>query len=135
MKTWLTRSLLVLALFSTFNSHLSTAYAQGTTAVTYQGQLRDGGTNANGTYTMVFKLYDSLSGGNQIGSPVTTNPTLANGLFAVNLDFGAGAFNGSARWLDITVSNGIVQTLSPRVSVSLSGTTLGTFSVSLTTSP
>jgi hypothetical protein len=92
-------------------------HAQGTTAFTYQGQLRDTGTNANGTYTMIFKLYDATSSGNQIGSTITMSPTLANGLFTVNLDFGAGAFNGAARWLDITVSNGVAQTLSPRVQV------------------
>jgi hypothetical protein len=96
----------------------STACAQGTTAFTYQGQLRDNGTNANGAYTMIFKLYDSLSGGNQIGSAITAGPTLANGLFTVNLDFGAGAFNGSARYLDITITNGgVTQELSPRVQV------------------
>ena len=39
------------------------SHAQGTTAFTYQGQLRDGGTNANGTYTMTFKLYDAVSAG------------------------------------------------------------------------
>jgi hypothetical protein len=93
--------------------------AQGTTAFTYQGQLHDNGTNANGTYTMIFKLYDSATSTNQadqIGSPISTSTTLANGLFSVNLDFGAGAFNGSARWLDITVTNGgTTQELSPRV--------------------
>jgi hypothetical protein len=92
--------------------------AQGTTAFTYQGQLNDGGTNANGTYTMIFALYDSLSGGNLIGGPITTSRTLANGLFTVNLDFGSGAFNGSARYLDITITNGgTTQELSPRVQV------------------
>jgi len=92
--------------------------AQQTTAFTYQGQLHDGGTNANGTYTMIFKLYDALNSGNQIGSGITNNPTLANGLFTVNLDFGVGAFNGSARWLDISITNGgTTQTLSPRVQV------------------
>ena len=36
----------------------------------------------------------------------------------MNLDFGAGAFNGTARYLDITVTNaGVTQTLSPRVQV------------------
>ena len=89
--------------------------AQGTTAFTYQGQLHDGGTNANGTYTMIFKLYDASTIGNQIGSTITTSPTLANGLFSVNLDFG-NVFNGNALWLDITVTNGgTIQTLSPRV--------------------
>ena len=91
--------------------------AQGTTAFTYQGQLRDGGTNANGAYTMIFKLYDAVAAGNLIGTPITNSPTLGNGLFSVNLDFGS-AFNGSARWLDITITNGgVTQTLSPRVQV------------------
>jgi len=80
------------------------AFAQGTNAFTYQGQLRDGGTNANGTYTMTFKLYDAASGGNQIGDTINRSPGLANGLFSVDLDFGAGAFGGGARWLDITVN-------------------------------
>jgi hypothetical protein len=92
------------------------AAAQGTTAFTYQGQLHDNGTNANGAYTMIFKLYDAVSGGNSIGTN-TSSVTLANGLFSVNLDFGAGVFTGAARWLDITVSNGVAQTLSPRVQV------------------
>ncbi len=51
------------------------AAAQGTTAFTYQGQLHDGGTNANGAYTMIFKLYDAVTSGNQIGSTITTSPT------------------------------------------------------------
>jgi len=117
-KANLPAALALLALLSIVNSQLSTAYAQGTTAFTYQGQLRDGGTNANGVYTMIFKLYDAAGGGNQIGGTITTTPTLANGLFTVNLDFGANAFNGSARWLDITVQSGAdSQTLTPRVLV------------------
>ena len=75
-------ALAMLAL-STLNSQLSTCYAQGTTAFTYQGQLRDGGTNANGTYAMTFKLYDAISGGGQIGSTISNSATLANGLFSV----------------------------------------------------
>ncbi len=103
-----------LALFASICS----AAAQGTTAFTYQGQLRDGGVNANGTYTMFFKLFDAPSGGNQIGATITITATLANGLFTVNLDFGVSAFDGGARWLDITVRGGTdTQTLSPRVQV------------------
>jgi len=114
MKTKLQHFCILLALFAGIHQ----ADAQGTTAFTYQGQLHDGGTNANGAYTMIFKLYDAVTSGNQIGSTITTSPTLANGLFTVNLDFGAGAFNGNARWLDITVTNsGTTQTLSPRVQV------------------
>lgn len=119
MKTNLsiTKWLALVALLS-ISLQPSTAFAQGTTAFTYQGQLRDGGTNANGAYTMIFKLYDAAGGENQIGGTITTSATLANGLFSVNLDFGAGAFNGGPRWLDITVTNGPdTQTLSPRVQV------------------
>ena len=117
MKTQIRHLFVALALLSTLILQPSTVFAQGTTAFTYQGQLRDGGTNANGAYTMIFKLYDAVTSGNQIGAAITNSPTLFNGLFSVNLDFGAGAFNGIARWLDITVSNGVVQTLSPRVQV------------------
>ncbi|MGA3178867.1 MAG: hypothetical protein ABSF38_00845 [Verrucomicrobiota bacterium] len=98
--------------------HPSSALAQGTTAFTYQGQLSDTGTNANGAYAMIFNLYDAASGGDLIGGPITNSATLANGLFTVNLDFGAGAFNGAARWLDITVQCGTnSETLGPRVQV------------------
>lgn len=86
--------------------------AQGTTAFNYQGQLKSNGTNANGAYTIVFKLYDSSTNGNQIGATVTNNVTIANGLFNVALDFG-GAFDGSSRWLDIAVSSDGGATFSP----------------------
>lgn len=92
--------------------------AQGTTAFTYQGQLRDNGTNANGAYTITFKLYDAVTNGNEIGLALTNNVNLDNGLFTVNLDFGASAFTGSECWLGIAISNGgIPQTLYPRVIV------------------
>lgn len=114
MKTKLQNFCILLALLA--GVHRSAA--QGTTAFTYQGQLHDSTTNANGTYTMIFALYDSVSGGNQIGSTITTSPTLANGLFTVNLDFGNVFTNGNASWLDITITNGgATQELSPRVQV------------------
>ncbi len=114
MKTKVQNLLITLALLAGIHQ----AAAQGTTAFTYQGQLHDNGTNANGIYAMIFKLYDSSSGGTQIGTGITNNPTLANGLFTVNLDFGNVFTNGNARWLDITVTNsGATQTLSPRVQV------------------
>ena len=62
---------------------VSPMQAQGT-AFTYQGQLRDSGTNANGAYTFIFKLYDATANGNQIGTALTNNATLANGLFTVH---------------------------------------------------
>src|SRR5438093_4414463 len=80
-------------------------YAQ-TTSFTYQGNLMSGGSPANGTYEMQFKLYDALSGGGQIGSTVTRNPvTVANGGFAVVLDFGVSAFPSADRFLEVAVRN------------------------------
>ncbi len=89
----------------------SAAYGQATT-FTYQGQLKDGGIPANGSYNLVFKLFNSASGGTQIGSTITRNDVvLNNGLFNEGLDFGAAAFTGQPRWLEIT-ANGVV--LNPR---------------------
>ena len=116
--------LFTLAALAVFTATAVNALAQGTTAFTYQGQLHDSGTNANGTYALVFKLYNDAGAGNQIGNSQTNLATLANGLFTVNLDFGAGAFDGTPRWLDISVgmTNGAggwiaLDHLSPRVPV------------------
>ncbi len=75
-----------------------------TTAFTYQGKLSNNSNPATGNYDMQFKLFDALSGGTQIGATIT-NPTVAvaAGVFSVALDFGAGAFDGTARFLEIGV--------------------------------
>ncbi|HUN82615.1 MAG TPA: hypothetical protein VMV81_14010, partial [Phycisphaerae bacterium] len=44
------------------------------TAFTYQGQLKSGGSPANGSFTMVFKLWNdpvSTAPGNQVGPTLT----------------------------------------------------------------
>jgi hypothetical protein len=67
---------------------------------------------------MVFSLYGAPAGGNRIGTIVTNTLSLANGLYSVVLDFGAGAFTGDTRWLDVAVvTNGLTCELSPRVQV------------------
>ena len=86
---------------------------------TYQGYLTDGGSPANGTYDFEFRLYDDPDTGTQVGSTVTVDDkTVTDGLFMVELDFGSGAFNGEARYLEIGVrpggSTGAYTTLSPR---------------------
>ena len=75
-----------------------------TSTFTYQGQLKNGGTAVNGSCQMAFRLYDAVSSGSSIGSPITTTVTVANGLFTVGLNFGSSAFDGSGRWLDIQVN-------------------------------
>ena len=82
---------------------LTTAAAQ-TTGFTYQGRLADSGTPVNGNYDLQFALWNSLSGGGQVGSTQTINTVaVSNGVFTVNLDFGASAFPGASRFLEIAV--------------------------------
>jgi len=71
---------------------------------TYQGQLSNAGSPLNGTASLRFRLYTLAAGGSQIGSTLTLcNVALTDGLFTADLDFGAGAFNGDERWLEIGV--------------------------------
>ncbi len=75
------------------------------TAFTYRGQLDSGSGPANGTYAFEFRLFDSLTGGAQVGLPFSTTRVVTNGFFAIELDFGGGPtiFDGTARWLEVKV--------------------------------
>ena len=85
------------------------------TGFTYQGQLRDDSGPVNGSCDFTFELWDAGTGGNQVGAVNKSGVTVADGLFTVQLDFGAGAFGGDARWLATTVDCGDgAQALSPR---------------------
>jgi len=88
-------------------------------AFTYQGRLTSGGAPVNGPCDFQFSLFDAASAGTQIGSTQTAgNISVTNGLFTVVIDFGGGAFNGLARWLEIGVrcpaGSGAYTPLSPR---------------------
>src|SRR5262245_40043121 len=72
------------------------------TAVTYQGQLQQSGTPANGAFDFQCKLFDALTVGTQVGTTQTaSNIAVANGAFSIDLDFGAGAFDGNERFLEL----------------------------------
>src|SRR5439155_12195504 len=97
----------------------TTARAQ-TSSFTYQGRLTDGGTAANGNYDLQFALFDSLSGGAQVGSTQTINTVpVSNGVFTVSLDFGANNFPGANRFLEISArpTGGSFTLLTPRQQV------------------
>ncbi|HQY68740.1 MAG TPA: tail fiber domain-containing protein [Pyrinomonadaceae bacterium] len=85
------------------------------TEFSYQGQLQSAAALANGNFDFEFLLFDG--GGSQIGSTITRNGVaVANGVFAVNLDFGPN-FPGASRFLEIRVrqsGGGGFTTLSPR---------------------
>jgi len=116
MKTFLCLIALLWALFSTLNPQLSAAPVG--TAFTYQGQLRDGGQPATGHYDLTFQLFNDSTSGTPVAGPLTNSTAVSNGLFTATLDFGAGVFNGEARWLEIAVrtngSTGDFTVLSPR---------------------
>lgn len=89
---------------------------------TYQGRLTESGGPASGAFDLRFILYDAESGGAQVGSTVAVNDVAVSaGLFTVSLDFGAGVWNGDARWMEIAVrpgaSSGTYTVLSPRQAI------------------
>lgn len=102
------RSLLAASLLLAF----SAAYADPqTTAFTYQGNLTANGTPANGSFDLTFTLFDAVTGGNQIGSPISMPSfPVVNGRFTTDLDF-PGDFTGQQRWIEVMVGT---QVLSPR---------------------
>jgi hypothetical protein len=77
------------------------------TSFTYQGHLTDNGLPGDGPFDFSFTLFDAGTGGSQVGPTVTQDDVaVADGLFTVSLDFGAGAFAGGARFLEVAVRPG-----------------------------
>jgi hypothetical protein len=75
---------------------------------TYQGQLVKNGEGVTAECRMAFRLFDAQSEGNAIGNEQVIDPvTVAGGAFTVVLNgqnqFGAAAFDGQERWLQIAV--------------------------------
>ncbi len=104
-----------------------TAFAQSTsTAFSYQGELlRDGsplGSDAPIACRFEFTLFDAAVDGNQVADTLVLDPVaVENGLFAVELDFGAAAFPGAPRFMQIMVQcpeDPQPVTLEPRVALS-----------------
>jgi hypothetical protein len=87
------------------------------TAITYQGQLLNSGSPANGTYNMIFKLFNNSTGAGTPAATVPVNSVLvSDGLFTVPIPFDPSLFTaGAAYWLQIQVepSGGSFSTLSP----------------------
>ncbi|HEX2837409.1 MAG TPA: hypothetical protein VHN77_04700 [Phycisphaerales bacterium] len=74
------------------------------TSFTFQGVVTEGGTPANATYDMKFRLYDASSAGSQVGPALCTdNLTVTGGTFSVQLDFGSTAFAGSKRFIEMSI--------------------------------
>ena len=90
----------------------------------YQGRVADDeGNPIDGACDLRFGLYDAATGSGKVGEVTSPNHPVADGLFAVSLDFGAAAFRGDARWLEIAVrcpaGSGDYRTLDGRQPVSV----------------
>jgi hypothetical protein len=93
------------------------------TGFTYQGELQDANGPVTGACDFRFTLFDALTGGTPVGNPQTVpSVSVENGRFFVILNgggqFGANAFMGNARWLQVEVrcpaGSGSFSALSPR---------------------
>jgi len=72
----------------------------------YQGILTESGSPVNGTRQMEFQLWDSLSGGSQVGSTRTQDVAVSNGQFNVFLSWGRDKIEGTALWLRVRAKDG-----------------------------
>jgi len=97
----------------------STAAVPVGTSFTYQGQLKRVGVPLTDTCDFEFLLFTADAGGSQVGATQPFNAwPVTNGLFTVELYFGASAFPGDERFLEIAVQcSGDVSltTLLPRI--------------------
>jgi hypothetical protein len=129
MKNFLRVTLFALVSACAFSLHGQTS------SFTYQGNLTDGVTPANGTYQMQFSVFNALSAGAQQGSTITNNSvSVVNGVFTVQLDFTSAPFAaGDNRWLEIAVKKPAdpgFTTLTPRQQLTASPYSIRTLSAS-----
>jgi len=73
------------------------------TTITYQGKLESGGEPFNGTAEMIFELHEADTGDTEIDTHGPVNVEVSEGLFQEDLSFGAGAFDGDPRYLQIII--------------------------------
>jgi len=89
---------------------------------TYQGQLSDGGSPANGNYDFEFALYTRASGGSAVDTVDVDDLSVSSGLVSASLDFTDAPYDGSALWIEVRVrsgaSSGSYTTLAPRQAIS-----------------
>ena len=103
MKAPIQVALILVAVLSFAGLAYSPADAQST-AFTYQGSLDDAGAPASGLHDFRFRLFSVASGGTPIGSTLCVdNVSVVEGVFTVQLDFGAQFGTTEQRHLEIEV--------------------------------
>lgn len=86
---------------------------------TYQGKLENAGSPYTGTVTVTLGLFTTATGGVATRTQSFPGTTVTNGVFSVTAtNFVASNFNGDARYLEISVNDGVTSTtLAPRQEV------------------
>jgi len=76
-----------------------------TASINYQGKLTDNASEPlSGTYTMIFRLYDVVTGGTALDTDTHT-VEVTDGLFNTHIDFNQSYIDGRELWLGITVGS------------------------------
>lgn len=113
MNKYIVLTIMAFGLFSS-NSH-----AQTGSAFSYQGELVDNGSPANGLYDITVSLFLTETGGSSIESQLTKDVVVENGLFNLEIDFGDMVYENNEQYYLETkvvdfVGGGASVTLAPR---------------------
>ncbi len=75
------------------------------TTISYQGLLRNGGSQVDVPTDLIFRIFNQETLGTQVGNTVTLNDTpVSNGLVSVDLDFGVNPYTSAQPlWLEVVV--------------------------------
>ncbi len=109
----------ILMVFWALSLNTSLGFAQSVgSAFSYQGELTDGGSPANGDYNFTVKLYTTETGGTAVTDEVYNGIAVQNGLFNLEIDFGDMVYEDNEQYyLEFDVapsSGGSTTTLAPR---------------------
>lgn len=114
MKLKLSPVLVIILLVAIIHGTVAAAPVPITTALTYQGYLEQEDLPANGTFYFEFRLFDDEGAGTAYTVYEKKPDVLVeDGLFTVELDFGAEVFDGTEWWLQICVSPAVTKECTP----------------------
>lgn len=100
------RAIILLVLLRSGPAGITHAQTPLGSSFTYQGQLRQSGSPANGTFDFEFRLFDASDPqmGTQLATAFESNVIVTNGLFSLLLNFADELFRGDSLWLQILIA-------------------------------
>ncbi len=107
------------------------AYAAApSSAIGFQGQLRNGGSAVNESVSATFGFYDALSGGSQQGSTISKTVQVSDGYFSIAFDDSdvSGIDFNQALWIEVSINGNVLTPRSAITSVPSAKKAFGAFS-------